>query len=62
MVEARHSVPFADAIFAADFEGFWVGSAGREGGGREEGDGGRDRLDAAVERGGVETLDRGREN
>ena len=57
VVEARHAVPFADSILAADLEGFGIGSVGRGAGGGEEGDGGRYRLDAAVERGGVETLD-----
>jgi hypothetical protein len=51
VVEARHAVPFANSILTADFCGFRIW------GGREEGDGGGDRLNAAVERGGIEALD-----
>jgi len=56
VVESRHAVPFSKAIFGADFERFGVVDCGGEGfNGREDG------LNAAVERGGVDTGDGWRE-
>lgn len=52
MIESRRTVPLAESIFAADFEGLRVACGGREMW-EERGDG----LDAAVEGRGVNSFD-----
>lgn len=52
MIESSSTVPFTQAILTANFKRRWVTCAGREMGNER-----RYRLNAAVEGGGVDSLD-----